>query len=109
MRASFWVLGPLLARCGQAKVSLPGGCAIGTRPVDLHLMGLKELGAKIDIEGGYVIATAPGGLRGGRVVFPKVSVGATHNVLLAARQSRGEQHVVGGSDGHLGKHHAAAA
>ena len=90
MRASFWVLGPLLARCGQAKVSLPGGCAIGTRPVDLHLMGLKELGAKIEIEGGYVIATAPGGLRGGRVVFPKVSVGATHNVLLASALARGE-------------------
>jgi len=90
MRASFWVLGPLLARCGQAKVSLPGGCAIGTRPVDLHLMGLKELGAKIEIEGGYVLATAPGGLRGGRVVFPKVSVGATHNVLLASALARGE-------------------
>ena len=90
MRASFWVLGPLLARCGQAKVSLPGGCAIGTRPVDLHLMGLKELGAKIEIEGGYVIATALGGLRGGRVVFPKVSVGATHNVLLASALARGE-------------------
>jgi UDP-N-acetylglucosamine 1-carboxyvinyltransferase len=90
MRASFWVLGPLLARCGQAKVSLPGGCAIGTRPVDLHLMGLKELGAKIEIEGGYVVATAPGGLRGGRVVFPKVSVGATHNVLLASALARGE-------------------
>src|SRR5262249_46444292 len=90
MRASFWVLGPLLAPCGQAKVSLPGGCAIGPRPVDLHLMGLKELGAKIDIEGGYVIATARGGLRGGRVVFPKVSVGATHNVLLASALARGE-------------------
>ena len=91
MRASFWVLGPLLARCGQAKVSLPGGCAIGTRPVDLHLMGLKELGADIEIEAGYVIATARGGaLRGGRVVFPKVSVGATHNVLLASALARGE-------------------
>ncbi|MTD94120.1 UDP-N-acetylglucosamine 1-carboxyvinyltransferase [Hyphomicrobium sp. xq] len=91
MRASFWVLGPLLARCGQAKVSLPGGCAIGTRPVDLHLMGLKELGADIEIEAGYVIATAKGGyLRGGRVVFPKVSVGATHNVLLASALARGE-------------------
>jgi UDP-N-acetylglucosamine 1-carboxyvinyltransferase len=90
MRASFWVLGPLLARCGQAKVSLPGGCAIGTRPVDLHLMGLKELGAKIEIEGGYVLATASGGLRGNRVVFPKVSVGATHNVLLASALARGE-------------------
>ena len=90
MRASFWVLGPLLARCGQAKVSLPGGCAIGTRPVDLHLMGLKELGAEIDIENGYVLAKAKGGaLRGGRVVFPKVSVGATHNVLLASALARG--------------------
>jgi UDP-N-acetylglucosamine 1-carboxyvinyltransferase len=90
MRASFWVLGPLLARCGQAKVSLPGGCAIGTRPVDLHLMGLKELGAEIEIEGGYVLAKARGGLRGGRVVFPKISVGATHNVLLASALARGE-------------------
>jgi len=90
MRASFWVLGPLLARCGQAKVSLPGGCAIGTRPVDLHLMGLKELGAEIEIEGGYVLAKAKGGLRGGRIVFPKVSVGATHNVLLASALARGE-------------------
>ncbi|MFA6141523.1 MAG: UDP-N-acetylglucosamine 1-carboxyvinyltransferase, partial [Hyphomicrobium sp.] len=91
MRASFWVLGPLLARCGQAKVSLPGGCAIGTRPVDLHLMGLKELGAEIEIEAGYVLAKAKGGyLRGGRIVFPKVSVGATHNVLLASALARGE-------------------
>jgi UDP-N-acetylglucosamine 1-carboxyvinyltransferase len=90
MRASFWVLGPLLARCGHAKVSLPGGCAIGTRPVDLHLMALKELGAEIEIEGGYVIAKARGGLRGGRIVFPKVSVGATHNVLLASAMARGE-------------------
>jgi UDP-N-acetylglucosamine 1-carboxyvinyltransferase len=91
MRASFWVLGPLLARCGQAKVSLPGGCAIGTRPVDLHLMALKELGAEIEIEAGYVLAKAKGGyLRGGRVVFPKVSVGATHNVLLASALARGE-------------------
>lgn len=90
MRASFWVLGPLIARCGQAKVSLPGGCAIGTRPVDMHLMGLKALGAEIDIEGGYVLAKAAGGLRGGRVTFPKVSVGATHNVLLASALARGE-------------------
>lgn len=90
MRASFWVLGPLIARCGQAKVSLPGGCAIGTRPVDLHLMGLKALGAEIDIESGYVLAKVTGGLRGGRVTFPKVSVGATHNVLLASALARGE-------------------
>ncbi len=90
MRASFWVLGPLIARCGQAKVSLPGGCAIGTRPVDMHLMGLKALGAEIEIESGYVLAKAAGGLRGGRVTFPKVSVGATHNVLLASALARGE-------------------
>ncbi len=90
MRASFWVLGPLLARCGSARVSLPGGCAIGTRPVDLHLMGLKELGAEIDIDGGYVVAKAPQGLKGGRVTFPKVSVGATHNVLMAASLAKGE-------------------
>lgn len=90
MRASFWVLGPLIARMGVAKVSLPGGCAIGTRPVDLHLMGLKELGAEIDIDAGYVIARAPRGLRGARIVFPKVSVGATHNVLLAAALAKGE-------------------
>jgi len=90
MRASFWVLGPLLARCHQARVSMPGGCAIGTRPVDLHLMGLKALGAEIDIDAGYIVARAPGGLKGGRVVFPKVSVGATHNVLMAAVLARGE-------------------
>ncbi|MDX2201436.1 MAG: UDP-N-acetylglucosamine 1-carboxyvinyltransferase [Hyphomicrobiaceae bacterium] len=90
MRASFWVIGPLLARAGQARVSMPGGCAIGTRPVDLHLMGLKALGAEIDIDGGYVVAKAPKGLRGGRIVFPKVSVGATHNVLMAAALARGE-------------------
>ena len=90
MRASFWVLGPLLARMHVAKVSLPGGCAIGTRPVDLHLQGLKELGAEIDIEAGYVLAKAPNGLKGARIVFPKVSVGATHNVLLAASLARGE-------------------
>jgi UDP-N-acetylglucosamine 1-carboxyvinyltransferase len=91
MRASFWVIGPLLARMGQARVSLPGGCAIGTRPVDLHLMGLKALGAEIDIDAGYVVAKAPKrGLVGNRVVFPKVSVGATHNVLMAAALARGE-------------------
>ncbi|KAB2915523.1 MAG: UDP-N-acetylglucosamine 1-carboxyvinyltransferase [Hyphomicrobiaceae bacterium] len=91
MRASFWVLGPILARCGRARVSLPGGCAIGTRPVDLHLMGMKALGADIDIDGGYVVAVAPkGGLRGARIIFPKVSVGATHNVLMAATLAKGE-------------------
>ena len=90
MRASFWVLGPLIARMRQAKVSLPGGCAIGTRPVDLHLTGLKALGAEIEIEGGDVVARAPKGLRGAHVVFPKVSVGATHNVLLASALAKGE-------------------
>ena len=94
MRASFWVLGPILARCHKAKVSLPGGCAIGTRPVDLHLTGLKALGAEIDIDRGYVLAKAPtGGLRGAKVTFPKVSVGATHNVLLAAAMARGETRI----------------
>src|SRR5215468_4904430 len=90
MRASFWVLGPLLARCGEARVSMPGGCAIGTRPVDLHLVGLKALGAEIDIDGGYVVAKAPRGLRGTRISFPKVSVGATHNVMMAAALAKGE-------------------
>jgi UDP-N-acetylglucosamine 1-carboxyvinyltransferase len=90
MRASFWVLGPLVARMRQAKVSLPGGCAIGTRPVDMHLTGLKELGAEIEIEGGYVLAKAPKGLHGAHIVFPKVSVGATHQVLLAAALAKGE-------------------
>ena len=91
MRASFWVIGPLLARMGNAKVSLPGGCAIGTRPVDLFLEALRALGATIDIEAGYAIAKAPaGGLRGGRYAFPKVSVGATHTMLMAATLARGE-------------------
>ena len=90
MRASFWVIGPLLARCHEARVSLPGGCAIGTRPVDLFLYGLKELGAEIDIDEGYVVAKAPkGGLVGTRIVFPKVSVGATHTILMAATLARG--------------------
>jgi UDP-N-acetylglucosamine 1-carboxyvinyltransferase len=91
MRASFWVIGPLLARAHEARVSLPGGCAIGTRPVDLFLYGLKELGAEIDIDEGYVVAKAPkGGLRGGRVVFPKVTVGATHVLMMAATLAKGQ-------------------
>jgi len=90
MRASFWVLAPLLARCGEAKVSLPGGCAIGTRPVDLHLSSLEALGADIELEGGYVIAKAPKGLTGGNVNLAKVSVGATHNALMAAVLARGD-------------------
>jgi UDP-N-acetylglucosamine 1-carboxyvinyltransferase len=90
MRASFWVLAPLVARCGRAKVSLPGGCAIGTRPVDLHLTALEALGAEIELEGGYVIAKAPRGLTGNRIPLAKVSVGATHNALMAAVLARGE-------------------
>ncbi|MGH6985968.1 MAG: UDP-N-acetylglucosamine 1-carboxyvinyltransferase [Caulobacteraceae bacterium] len=90
MRASFNVLGPLLARTGQAKVSLPGGCAIGARPVDFHLMALEKLGARIDLHEGYVYAQAPRGLIGTRISFPGVSVGATEHAMLAAVLARGE-------------------
>ena len=90
MRASFLVLGPLLARFGQAKVSLPGGCAIGPRPVDLHLKAMEALGAQIKLADGYVEATAPGGLKGGRIRFPTISVGATENALMAASLAKGE-------------------
>jgi len=90
MRASFWVVGPLIARMGEARVSLPGGCAIGTRPVDLFIMALRDLGADIDIDGGYVLARAPKGLRGARIRFPKVTVGATHVAMMAASLARGE-------------------
>src|SRR3954451_8476295 len=89
MRASFWVIAPLLARLGEAKVSLPGGCAIGTRPVDLLIMALERLGADIDIDGGYVVATAPKGLKGAEIVFPKVTVGGTHVALMAATLADG--------------------
>jgi UDP-N-acetylglucosamine 1-carboxyvinyltransferase len=89
MRASFWVVAPLLARMGEAKVSMPGGCAIGTRPVDLLIMALDKLGAEIEIEGGYVIARARQGLRGGEIKFPKVTVGGTHTALMAASLARG--------------------
>ena len=90
MRASFWVIGPLVARMGEARVSLPGGCAIGTRPVDLFIDGLQALGATIDVENGYVTATARNRLQGNRYVFPKVSVGATHVLMMAASLARGE-------------------
>ncbi|MCW2308025.1 UDP-N-acetylglucosamine 1-carboxyvinyltransferase [Rhodobium gokarnense] len=90
MRASFWVIGPLLARMREARVSLPGGCAIGTRPVDFYIQGLSSLGAEIEIEGGYVNAKAPRGLIGDRIVLPKVSVGATHTLMMAATLARGE-------------------
>ncbi|MGH6859743.1 MAG: UDP-N-acetylglucosamine 1-carboxyvinyltransferase [Phyllobacterium sp.] len=90
MRASFWVIGPLLARMGVATVSLPGGCAIGTRPVDLFIDGLRALGADIEIENGYVKASAKAGLIGARFTFPKVSVGATHVMMMAATLAKGE-------------------
>ena len=90
MRASFWVIGPLLARMGEAKVSLPGGCAIGTRPVDLFLECLGAMGAQLDVEGGYVIGRAKSGLIGNRYKFPKVSVGATHVAMMAASLAKGE-------------------
>jgi UDP-N-acetylglucosamine 1-carboxyvinyltransferase len=84
MRASFWVIAPLLARMGEAVVSLPGGCAIGTRPVDLLLMALEKLGVEIEIEAGYAHAKAPRGLKGGEIDFPKVTVGGTHTAMMAA-------------------------
>jgi UDP-N-acetylglucosamine 1-carboxyvinyltransferase len=89
MRASFWVIAPLLARMGEAKVSLPGGCAIGTRPVDLLIMAMERLGATIDIENGYAVARAPKGLRGNEIVFPKVTVGGTHVAVMAASLAQG--------------------
>jgi UDP-N-acetylglucosamine 1-carboxyvinyltransferase len=90
MRASVLVLGPLLARSGRARVSLPGGCAIGARPVDLHIKGLQLMGAQIEIEQGYIEAYAPDGLRGADIVFPFVSVGATENLMMAATLAKGE-------------------
>jgi UDP-N-acetylglucosamine 1-carboxyvinyltransferase len=89
MRASFWVVAPLLARLGEAKVSMPGGCAIGTRPVDLLIYALEQLGASIEIDGGYVIARAPKGLKGGQIDFSKVTVGGTHVALMAAALADG--------------------
>ncbi len=89
MRASFLVLGPLVARNREAMVSLPGGCAIGARPVDLHLKGLAAMGAEIELTGGYVLARAPNGLKGVEFVFPSVSVGATENLLMAASLAKG--------------------
>ena len=90
MRASVLVLGPLLARCGRARVSLPGGCAIGPRPVDLHIKGLQRLGAEVELRQGYIDARAPRGLKGAEVAFPTVSVGATENLLMAATLAQGE-------------------
>jgi UDP-N-acetylglucosamine 1-carboxyvinyltransferase len=90
MRASVLVLGPLLARVGEARVSMPGGCAIGTRPVDLHLKGLEQMGARIDLDAGYIDAKVAGRLRGATIVFPFVSVGATENLLMAASLADGQ-------------------
>ena len=90
MRASFWVIGPLLARMHTARVSLPGGCAIGTRPVDLFIASLEAMGAEITVENGYVHAEAPGGLKGAAYEFPKVSVGATHVAMMAATLAKGQ-------------------
>src|SRR5215469_3010270 len=89
MRASFWVIAPLVARMGEAKVSMPGGCAIGTRPVDLLIMALERLGAEIEIDRGYVIARARNGLKGGEIKFAKVTVGGTHTALMAASLAHG--------------------
>ena len=90
MRAGVLVLGPLLARYKRAKISLPGGCAIGSRPVDLHLFALKKLGAKIKIKNGYIIAEAKNGLKGAKIIFPSISVGATENAILAAFSANGK-------------------
>jgi UDP-N-acetylglucosamine 1-carboxyvinyltransferase len=89
MRASFWVIAPLVARMGEARVSMPGGCAIGTRPVDLLIMAMEKLGATIDIDGGYVIARAKDGLKGGEIKFPKVTVSGTHIALMASVLANG--------------------
>jgi UDP-N-acetylglucosamine 1-carboxyvinyltransferase len=94
MRASILVLGPLLARCGEAKVSLPGGCAIGTRPVDLHITALQRLGADIALDNGYIHARAPKGLVGAEVIFPMVTVTGTENVMMAACLAKGETTIV---------------
>jgi UDP-N-acetylglucosamine 1-carboxyvinyltransferase len=94
MRATALVLGPLVARFGQARVSLPGGCAIGARPIDLHIKGLQELGAKIELEGGYVNARCNGRLTGAEIVFPFTSVGATENLMMAATLADGETRLI---------------
>jgi len=94
MRASILVLGPLLARFGECEVSLPGGCAIGQRPIDLHLRALEALGAQIEIKGGYVRAEAPNGLVGARVIFDKITVGGTENLLMAASMAKGTTSII---------------
>ena len=94
MRASILVLGPLLSRFGHCEVSLPGGCAIGQRPVDLHLKALEAMGAHIEIKSGYIQATAPDGLKGAKIVFDKVTVGGTENTIMAAALAHGTTHII---------------
>jgi UDP-N-acetylglucosamine 1-carboxyvinyltransferase len=94
MRASILVLGPLVARCGEAKVSLPGGCSIGTRPVDLHINALQQLGADVTLDNGYIHAIAPKGLKGTEIIFPMVTVTGTENVMMAATLAKGETTIV---------------
>ena len=94
MRASILVLGPLLARFGECKVSLPGGCAIGQRPIDLHLKALESMGATIEIKGGYVRAEAPNGLKGAKIIFDKITVGGTENIVMAASLAHGTTTII---------------
>jgi UDP-N-acetylglucosamine 1-carboxyvinyltransferase len=94
MRASILVLGPLLARFGHCEVSLPGGCAIGQRPVDLHLKALEAMGAEIEIKSGYIVATAPDGLKGAKIIFDKVTVTGTENIVMAAALAKGETTII---------------
>lgn len=94
MRASILVLGPLLARCGYCEVSLPGGCAIGARPVDLHIKAMEKMGANIQIKGGYIIAEAKGGLKGADILFDKITVTGSENVIMAAALAHGKTHII---------------
>ena len=94
MRASILVLGPLLARFGHCEVSLPGGCAIGQRPIDLHLSALEKMGANIEIKQGYVVATAPDGLKGAQIVFDKITVTGSENIIMAAALAHGTTHLI---------------
>ena len=94
MRASILVLGPLLARCGQCEVSLPGGCAIGARPVDLHIAAMEKMGAHITIQGGYIVASAPQGLKGAHIVFDKITVTGCENVIMAAALAKGRTQII---------------
>ncbi|WP_457593984.1 UDP-N-acetylglucosamine 1-carboxyvinyltransferase [Hydrogenimonas sp.] len=94
MRASILVLGPLLARFGRCEVSLPGGCAIGQRPIDLHLKALEQMGARIEIKNGYVVATAPDGLQGARIIFDKITVTGSENIIMAASLAKGRSELI---------------